>query len=207
MIMADPPKGVDFQFQDRPVNQGREIRVIIIGAGVSGIGTYIRLLQYVPNVKITILEKNPSVGGTWFENRYPGVACDIPSHVYQYTFEPNTQWSKYFSPGGEIQEYVKHVAKKYGVDRKVRLNTKVTAAAWDEQAGIWAVDTEATSPEGGKVSGKLEAEVVISATGLLNKWKWPSIPGLHDFQGKLLHSAKWDTSWSVRYTVLFYPDC
>jgi len=195
MIMADPPTGVGFQFQDRPVNQGREIRAIIIGAGVTGIGTYIRLLQYVPNVKITILDKNPSIGGTWFENHYPGVACDIPSHVYQYTFEPNTQWSKYFSPGAEIQEYVKHVAKKYKVDRKVRLNTKVTAATWDEQAGIWAVDTETTSPDGGKVNGRLEAEVVINATGLLNKWKWPEIPGLHDFQGKLLHSANWDTSW------------
>ncbi|KIV79991.1 hypothetical protein PV11_07526 [Exophiala sideris] len=193
--MADPSTGADFQFQDRPVNQDRELRAVIIGAGVSGIGTYIRLWQYVPNIKITILDKNPSISGTWYENRYPGVACDIPSHVYQYTFEPNTQWSKYFSPGAEIQEYVKHVARKYAVDREVRLNTKVTAATWDEQIGIWALDTETTSAEGGKVNGRLEAEVVINATGLLNKWKWPKIPGLHDFQGKLLHSANWDTSW------------
>ncbi|KAJ9497968.1 hypothetical protein H2202_006571 [Exophiala xenobiotica] len=185
----------DFQFQDRPIDQGRETRVLIIGAGVSGICTYIRLLQYVPNIKITILEKNPSLGGTWFENRYPGVACDIPSHVYQYTFEPNTQWSKYFSPGAEIHKYIKGVAEKYKVDQKVRYNTKVTGATWDGEAGIWAVDVETMSSEGDHARERLEAEVVISATGLLNKWKWPIIPGLADFEGKLLHSANWDCSW------------
>jgi cation diffusion facilitator CzcD-associated flavoprotein CzcO len=123
------------------------------------------------------------------------VACDIPSHVYQYTFEPNTQWTKYFSPGAEIQEYVKRVAKKYGVDEKVRYNTKVTGAIWQEEAGTWNVSTESTNQTGDKVEKSLEAEVVISATGLLNKWKWPTIEGLHEFQGKLLHSANWDTSW------------
>ncbi|KAL6251201.1 hypothetical protein RBB50_001409 [Rhinocladiella similis] len=194
MIMASAEKS-KFQFQDRPVNQGREIRALIIGAGVSGIGTYIRLKQYVPNIKIAIVEKNPSVGGTWYENRYPGVACDIPSAVYQYTFEPNTQWSKYFSPGAEIQEYVRGVSKKYGVSENVQYNTKVTGATWDQEGGVWHVELETTSTDGVKSKQTLETEVVISATGLLNKWKWPNITGLHDFKGKLLHSADWDSSW------------
>lgn len=222
MASADKSK---FQFQDRPVDQGREIRALIIGAGVSGIGTYIRLKQYVPNIKITIVEKNPSVGGTWYvfipsdstrsyhcnaiilgepmltsvkkryENRYPGVACDIPSAVYQYTFEPNTQWSKYFSPGAEIQDYVKGVARKYGVSENVHYNSKVTGATWDQDVGVWNVELETSSADGVKSRQSLETEVVISATGLLNKWKWPSIAGLDKFQGKLLHSADWDSSW------------
>jgi cation diffusion facilitator CzcD-associated flavoprotein CzcO len=188
MAARDTPP--PFHLQDRPVDEGRPIRAIIIGAGVSGIGIFIRLLQYVPNIRITIVDKNPVVGGTWYENRYPGVACDIPSHVYQYTFEPNTRWSKYFSPGPEIHEYVKSVAKKYKVDQKVRYNTRVTGATWDDAAGVWKVDVES-----GSTAGQLEAEVVISATGILNNWKWPDIPGLQDFEGRLLHSADWDTSW------------
>ncbi|EXJ87108.1 hypothetical protein A1O3_04066 [Capronia epimyces CBS 606.96] len=185
----------EFHLQQRPIDEGREIRAVIIGAGVSGIGVYIRLLQYVPNIKVTIFEKNPEVAGTWYENRYPGVACDIPSHVYQYTFEPNTQWTKYFSPGAEILEYVKGVAKKYKVEQKVKLNTKVVGATWHEAAGVWSVDTEHTGADGQTSRGQTEAEVVISAVGLLNNWKWPEIEGLHDFQGKLLHSANWDPSW------------
>lgn len=185
-----------FQFQNRPVDDGRRIRVIIIGAGLSGIALYIRLLQHVPNALITIFEKNPSVGGTWFENRYPGVACDIPSHVYQYTFEPYTQWSKYFSPGAEILEYVRGMARKYKVDQKVKYNTRVTEAVWDD-LGVWNVQTEYTTPNGEKITSKSAAEVVISAVGILNNWKWPDIDGLHDFEGKLLHSANWDEKWYI----------
>lgn len=183
-----------FTFQDRPVDQGRPIRIIIIGAGLSGIALYIRLLQYVPHASITIFEKNPCVGGTWYENRYPGVGCDIPSHVYQYTFEPNKEWSKFFAPGAEILNYVQGVAKKYGVDRKVKYNTTVTSAEWHEKKGIWAVT--AKSSENGVVSTvETEAEVLVSAVGILNNWKWPSVEGLHDFGGKLLHSANWDATW------------
>lgn len=127
--------------------------------------------------------------------RYPGVACDIPSHVYQYTFEPNTQWSRFFSPGAEILEYVKAVAKKYKVDDKVQYNTKVTSAKWIEEQGVWEISTEVTSEDGTKQINQTQAEVVISAAGILNNWKWPKIDGLHDFGGKLLHSASWDSSW------------
>lgn len=197
MIAPTPDQAADFHLQEKSVDQGREIRATIIGAGVSGICMYIRLLQHVPNIRITIVEKNPCVGGTWYENRYPGVACDIPSHVYQYTFEPYARWSKYFSPGDEILEYVKRTAAKYKVDQKVKYNTRVVGATWDNDAGIWAVDTEVTGPEGDAVKGKLDSEVLINATGLLNNWKWPDVPGLETFEGKLQHSANWDASWWV----------
>ena len=184
-----------FSFQDRPVDEGRPIRVLIIGAGVSGLALYIRLLQYVPKALITIVEKNPECGGTWYENRYPGVACDIPSHVYQYTFEPNTQWSKFFAPGSEILSYFQGVARKYGFEKKIKYNTKVVGATWNEAEGCWHVKMERGSDGEELLVEESSADVVISAVGLLNNWKWPSIEGLQDFKGDLLHSASWDSSW------------
>lgn len=188
---------MSFHFQERAIDECRQLRVVIIGAGVSGIGLYIRLRQYVPTAQLTIFEKNAGLGGTWFENRYPGVACDIPSHVYQYTFEPNTQWSKFFSPGGEILEYVKGVADKYQVTPKVQYNSTVVAAEWDEKNGLWAVDVNEIDATGVRQTRRVEAEVVISATGVLNKWKYPDVAGLESFTGKLLHSANWDAEWLV----------
>lgn len=184
-----------FQPQGKAVDDGKPIRVFIIGAGVSGIALYIRLLQYVPAARITIVDKNPVLGGTWHENRYPGVACDIPSHVYQYSFEPNTRWSKLFAPGQEIFEYVKGVAQKYGVDRKVKYSTKVVGAEWQEKEAVWSIQTTTADASVASVNQTHEAEVLISAVGILNNWKWPDVKGLQDFEGKLLHSANWDESW------------
>jgi cation diffusion facilitator CzcD-associated flavoprotein CzcO len=180
---------------DRAVDEGRQLRVAIIGAGVSGICTYIRLRQYVPSAQITIFEKNAGLGGTWFENRYPGVACDIPSHSYQYTFEPNTQWSKFFSPGSEILDYVQGVAKKFQVDESVQYNSKVSAAEWDDARGLWTIGVTNTNLDHTQETKQVEAEVVISATGALNNWKFPEVAGLANFEGKLLHSANWDMDW------------
>ncbi|KAI0150164.1 putative monooxygenase [Xylariaceae sp. FL1272] len=182
-------------YEGRPVDQGRPVRVVLIGAGICGIATYIRLLQHVPQATVVIYEKNPSLGGTWYENRYPGVACDIPSHVYQLSFAPNPKWSKLFAEGSEILEYIKSVASKYGVEKKIKYNTGVIGAAWDEVHAAWAITTEHTAEDGSKTVNETRAEVVISASGILNNWKWPDIEGLHDFEGKLLHSANWDKSW------------
>ena len=181
--------------RQKPIDNGRPVRVIIIGAGLSGIALYIRLLQYVPNATITIFEKNAELGGTWFENRYPGVACDIPSHVYQYSFEPNTQWSQLFASGAEILEYVNGVASKYRVAEKIKYNTKVVGATWNDNKGLWLVRTIQDKSSGESEVRETEAEIVISAVGILNNWKWPEIEGLDLFEGKLLHSANWDTTW------------
>jgi cation diffusion facilitator CzcD-associated flavoprotein CzcO len=155
-------------FEGRPIDDGRDIRVVIIGAGISGIALYIRLLQYVPNATVSIYEKNPGLGGTWYENRYPGVACDIPSHVYQLSFEPNPEWSKLFSSGPEILEYVQRVARKYCVEEKIKHSTKVVGLTWNEKDGLWAVKTEYDAGVGVKTVTETEAEIVISAAGILN---------------------------------------
>jgi cation diffusion facilitator CzcD-associated flavoprotein CzcO len=115
--------------------------------------------------------------------------------VYQYTFEPNTQWSKFFSPGPEILEYVRGVARKYQVEEKVQFNTTITKTEWDEERGIWSVEAESTRSDGEVLRKTTETEVVISAVGLLNNWKYPDIEGLLDFKRKLLHSATWDLEW------------
>jgi len=171
-------------------------QVIVIGAGVSGILAAIRLQQYIPGIDLTIYEKNPALGGTWFENRYPGLACDIPSHVYQYTFEHNTQWSSFFSGGPEILEYVKSVAKKYKIEKYITYNSKVCEAVWNEDEGKWKVKVQTD----GQVKDD-DCNVLFSASGVLNAWKWPDILGLKDFKGKLLHSADWDTEWYNRLNL------
>jgi len=148
------------------------------------------LQQYVPGVDLKIYEKNPALGGTWFENRYPGLACDIPSHVYQYTFEHNTQWSSFFSGGPEILKYVQGVAAKYKVEKYITYNSRICEAVWDEEQGKWKVKVES----GGDITSE-DCDVLFSASGVLNNWKWPDIAGLGDFKGKLLHSAHWDTEW------------
>ncbi|KAI8656424.1 hypothetical protein LRP88_11729 [Fusarium phalaenopsidis] len=196
-----------FQLDGQAVDDAKPIRVFIIGAGVSGIALYIRILQHVPNAKITIVDKNPELGGTWYENRYPGVACDIPSHVYQYSFAPNTRWSKLFAPGAEIHEYVKGVAKKYGVDAKINFNTRVIGLQWVEDEGLWTVKIEVTAPGQAPRIEVSQSEVVISAVGILNNWKWPEIKGLHDFEGKLLHSANWDSSWDFEGKTVALLGC
>ncbi|EFX05107.1 flavin-binding monooxygenase [Grosmannia clavigera kw1407] len=193
--MATKAEKSKYTPRGRPVDEGRPVRITIIGAGISGICLYIRLLQHVPAAKITIYEKNPSLGGTWYENRYPGVACDVPSHVYQYSFEPNKKWTKLFAPGSEILDYIKGVSSKYGVDQKVKYSTRVIGTRWDEDQGAWDIDIEQTDKEGHVSQDKRKAEIIISAVGILNNWKWPDIQGLNDFQGKLLHSADWDKSW------------
>lgn len=150
--------------------------------------------QYVPGVDLTIYEKNTGLGGTWFENRYPGLACDIPSHVYQYTFEHNTQWSSFFSGGPEILKYVQSVAKKYKVEKYITYNTKVSEAIWDEDSGHWKIKLETAGQ-----TKYDECDVLFSASGVLNNWKWPDIEGLSDFKGKLLHSAQWDEDWFANH--------
>lgn len=115
--------------------------------------------------------------------------------MYQYTFEPNIQWSKYFAPGAEILDYVQGVARRYGIDKKVKYNMKVIGATWNDEDGVWVVKSQQTSDEDHPLIQGTTAEVVINAVGILNNWKRPDIDGIHDFKGKLLHSANWDNNW------------
>ncbi|KAK6359205.1 hypothetical protein TWF696_000369 [Orbilia brochopaga] len=188
-----PIPAATVKLEQRAVDEPRRIKVIVIGAGISGILAGIRLPQRVPNLELVIYDKNPEVGGTWWENRYPGVACDIPSHSYQASFEPNTRWSRFYASGAEIEEYWKSVARKYGVYQYVQLSRQIVEARFDEERGKWLVKVQRLdTPE--KEIFQDECDVLYSCIGSLNQWKWPDIKGLHDFKGKIVHSANWDSS-------------
>ncbi|KAF1997751.1 FAD/NAD(P)-binding domain-containing protein [Amniculicola lignicola CBS 123094] len=178
-----------FSLLDRPADYARKLRVIVVGAGYSGIYCGIRIPERLRNVELVIYEKNKGVGGAWWENRYLGCACDVPSHSYQFSFEPNTHWSSLYAPAKEIQGYLEGVMKKYSVDRFVRLDHQVTKCRWDEKMGKWCVSVK--NLQTGEMAEDT-ADVVISARGNLNTPKWPDIEGLESFGGEKMHSATWN---------------
>ncbi|KAF1962747.1 hypothetical protein CC80DRAFT_512091 [Byssothecium circinans] len=181
-----------FKLHDRPIDSSRRLKVIVIGAGYSGIYLGIRIPEKLRNVELVIYEKNSGLGGTWYENRYLGCACDIPSHSYQYSFEPNMHWSSLYAPAKEIQAYLEGVAKKYSADRFVKLSHEVTECRWDGATAKWYV-TVRNLTTGGTIRD--QADVLITARGNLNNRKWPDIEGLGSFKGELMHSAGWNESY------------
>ncbi|OQV09822.1 hypothetical protein CLAIMM_13905 [Cladophialophora immunda] len=177
----------------KPIDDDRPIKVICIGAGISGMLTAIRFPQKIKNLELVIYDKSDDIGGTWHENRYPGVACDIPAHSYQFTFANNLNWSSFYAAGPEIHRYLKNVARRYDVERYVKLRHLFLGAQWQASDGKWEVEIEDLET-GRKFTDR--ADILIKATGILNRWEWPDIPGLRDFKGTLLHSAdrkSWET--------------
>ncbi|ROV91505.1 hypothetical protein VMCG_09473 [Cytospora schulzeri] len=174
---------------DRFVDEPRKIRVVVIGGGLAGILAGCLLPEKVPGIELVIYEKNPDFGGTWYENVYPGVRCDIPSHVYQSTFSPKTDWSDEFAPGAEIRDYWQSVARKYDVYRFAKFNHQVEDANWDAVAGVWTLnitdlDTSSVIQE--------KADVVMSCIGRFNSWRLPNYPGISEYKGVLRHASHWD---------------
>src|SRR5262245_29000225 len=166
--------------------QSSRFLAIIIGSGFSGLCMAIALKR--ANIHdFIVLEKSASVGGTWRDNVYPGCACDVPSHVYSFSFELNPRWSATYSSQPEIRQYVEHCTDKYDVRRHVRLNTEVLGADFDERTGLWTVTTAPGE--------RLTARVVVAGLGGLHRWTLPKIPGLEGFRGRVLHSAAWDRSF------------
>jgi cation diffusion facilitator CzcD-associated flavoprotein CzcO len=162
------------------MNSDRRPRFAIIGAGMSGLLAAIKLRE--AGYDFTVFEKEDRVGGTWRENTYPGIACDVPSHLYSYSFELNPDWTYLSSPGGEIQAYFEGVAGRYGIDEAIRFGEPVVRCEWQGQR--WEVETG---------SGFVDQfEWVIAATGILHHPKYPDIEGLEDFAGESFHSARWD---------------
>lgn len=172
----------------------RKLRIITIGAGFSGLIFAHKLRYEQPEmeqlVSNTIFEARHEVGGTWLVNSYPGVQCDVPSHIYAFPFDPSPDWSRFYSTGPEIQEYMVRTVKKWNLDRDVQFNTRVTGLYWQEDLGQWEVGVEHQG-----VERREYADFVVSAQGFLNSWKWPNIAGLQDFQGHKVHSAAWDHSY------------
>ncbi|KAE8156693.1 hypothetical protein BDV40DRAFT_309371 [Aspergillus tamarii] len=180
---------------ERAIDQPRRLKVIYIGAGISGIIAGIQFMKAVPDLDLVIYEKNPELGGTWYENKYPGCACDVPSHAYQLSFESWTGWSHFFSGSQQILEYWKRVAQKYDIRRHIRFQSRCAGARWNDVTGKWFVQIQ--NVETGEAFED-SADILMTGTGLLNEWKWPNIPGLHKFQGSLLHSAGWDEKFDSK---------
>jgi cation diffusion facilitator CzcD-associated flavoprotein CzcO len=163
------------------------VHVCIAGTGFSGIGMAIKLKQDGIH-DFVLLERAGEVGGTWRDNSYPGCACDVPSHLYSFSFEPNPGWSRTFSPQPEIWDYLRRTADKYGVTPHVRFRHELVEAAWDADAGLWRIETS---------NGSLTADVLVSAVGGLSEPKLPAIPGIERFQGAAFHSAQWDHDFDI----------
>jgi cation diffusion facilitator CzcD-associated flavoprotein CzcO len=157
--------------------------VAIVGAGFGGIGLGIRLKQAGVD-SFAILEKGDGLGGVWRDNTYPGLTCDIPSHLYSFSFEPKHDWSRRFPPRAEILDYLQHCVRKHAIGHQIRFGAEVATAEFDEPRGRWRIATR-----GGE---RLEADVLVCATGQLSRPAPPDIPGLDDFRGALFHSARWD---------------
>ena len=156
-----------------------------MGAGFSGLGMAIKLLEDGTK-NLLVIEKADEIGGTWYANQYPGCACDIPSHLYSFSFDRNPDWSRMYSGRDEIQQYLKACVEKYGLAPYIRLNTRMQEAVWDESAALWRV----TTGEGATI----RARVLISAVGALHVPKYPDIPGMERFAGPAFHSTWWDSS-------------
>ncbi|MEP5765939.1 MAG: NAD(P)/FAD-dependent oxidoreductase [Halieaceae bacterium] len=161
----------------------RELRVVVIGAGMAGILAGIKL-QEMGISDITIFEKADRIGGTWRENTYPGLTCDVPSHHYTYSFERNPDWTRFLPPGAEVQDYFQRSCDKYGITELIRFNTEIRRAEFRD--GGWQLTL---------ASGETDrADIVIAATGVLHHPNIPAIRGMEDFDGALFHTARWDHS-------------
>jgi cation diffusion facilitator CzcD-associated flavoprotein CzcO len=166
----------------------RAPEVLIVGAGFGGIAAAIELRRH-GITDVTILEQAPDLGGTWFYNSYPGAACDVPSHLYSFSFAQRRDWSRLCSPQAEIHAYLREVACAHGVDRLVQTNTTVTACSWDATRCRWSVETAQGATH--------EADVLILATGQLHRPSRPSIDGADTFAGHSFHSAQWDHDYPL----------
>ncbi|WP_431475095.1 NAD(P)/FAD-dependent oxidoreductase [Marinobacter sp. KM021] len=161
----------------------RKPSVIIIGTGFGGLGMAIQLKK-AGYEQITLLEKEGAVGGTWRDNTYPGAACDVQSHLYSYSFKPKHDWSRKFGLQAEILGYMEHCVQKYDLARHIEFDRAVATASFDSQSNEWVVGTES--------GDEYRADVLITATGQLNRPAIPAIPGIDRFKGTCFHSARWN---------------
>ena len=161
------------------------LEVLIVGAGFSGLGMAIKLLE-AGTRNFLVIEKEDEIGGTWYANQYPGCACDIPSHLYSFSFDRNPDWSRMYSGRDEIQQYLRACVDKYELRPYIRLNTRMKEAVWDAAAALWRVITGN--------GATIRARVLVSAVGALHVPKFPDIPGMQKFAGPAFHSTWWDSS-------------
>ncbi|WP_367322524.1 flavin-containing monooxygenase [Streptomyces sp. HUAS ZL42] len=164
------------------------VRVAVVGSGFGGLGAAVRLRREGVT-DFVVLERAGGVGGTWRDNSYPGCACDVPSHLYSFSFAPNPDWPRTFSGQEHIRAYLEHVADVFRLRPHIRFDSEVKRMTWNAERLCWDIETS---------GGRLSADVVVSATGPLSDPKIPDIPGLDSFPGKVFHSARWDHDHDLR---------
>lgn len=210
-LRESPASKMDPHREDA-IHHERFVKIICVGAGLSGLCLAYKLQRSFSNYSLKvwlvwhlalciqcllqtkIYEKNPQVGGTWYENRYPGCACDVPSHNYTYSFEPKADYTSVFASSNEIKGYLSGFADKYSLNKHIQTSHKVTETSWDQLKGRWGV-TAIDLTTGSAVHDW--CHILIHATGYLNKPAFPSVPGLETFRGPKLHSADWDENISI----------
>jgi cation diffusion facilitator CzcD-associated flavoprotein CzcO len=159
----------------------RSPSIAVVGGGFGGVGA-ITMLHRAGYHDVTVFERGERIGGVWHHNIYPGAACDVPSHLYEFSFAPNPRWSRRFAPQAEIQAYLEDVARRHGVLARIRTSTEVQDARWDAERATWVLQTSA---------GPHEADVLLTACGQLSVPTVPAIPGLDSFEGPAFHTARW----------------
>jgi len=164
------------------------VRVAVVGSGFGGLGAAVRLRREGVT-DFVVLERADSVGGTWRDNSYPGCACDVPSHLYSFSFAPHADWPRTFSGQQHIRAYLEQVTDVFRLRPHLRFNSEVKMMTWDNEQLRWEIETS---------SGRLSADIVVSATGPLSDPRVPEIPGLDSFPGKVFHSARWDHDYDLR---------
>lgn len=155
--------------------------IAVVGGGFGGVAAVV-MLRRAGYTDVTVYEKSERVGGVWHDNTYPGAACDVPSHLYEFSFAPNPRWSRRYAPQAEIQAYIEQVVRDHGVDDRIRTGTEVTHAEWDPERRHWELQTSA---------GPAQAEILLAACGQLSIPRLPEIPGRERFAGPAFHSARW----------------
>lgn len=176
------------QAESRPRAGITHHELVIVGSGFSGIGMGVALRK-AGRHDFIILEKAADVGGTWRENHYPGAACDVPSNMYSYSFEPNPNWSRSYSPQAEILEYIRHCARKYGVMPHLRFRQELQEARWSADEGLWHLATGSGE--------RYTCRFLVSAVGGLSRPALPRVKGLQNFKGPMFHSADWQHDVSL----------
>ncbi|KAJ5489243.1 FAD-binding monooxygenase ktnD [Penicillium diatomitis] len=174
--------------------------VVIIGAGISGMNMAIDLIRRNNCRNFVILEKSSSIGGTWSDQKYPGCCCDVWSSLYSYSFEQNPNWTREYPGQEEIYAYLVGVAQKWGLYKHVRFNSAVDEARWDDETCKWKVTVQKSGQKDSEFASSyvITSDFLVSAVGQLNIPRYPDIPGLDDFEGRVMHSARWDWSYDFK---------
>ncbi|KAK5750820.1 hypothetical protein LTS12_019108 [Elasticomyces elasticus] len=182
-------------------------KIIAVGCGRSTVESAYYLQKHIQNYELVAYDKNPDIGGTWLENKYPGVACDIPSHAYAYAFAPNPDWPKMLASGQDVWAYLDRVCNVFRLRECMRFNTEVLGLYWQDDEGKWLVKLRKTTPGGQTIESEDTCDIVLYHKGGLNTPKMPKLPGLDKFRGQVIHTARWPKDysqerWGERIAVL-----